>query len=65
MGLTLTVRGHIAFILSAKFASLGVFDRECRGKEQQEKPRIREFRELWIANLRGLSVNAFNSQEIP
>ena len=39
-----------------KTASLGVLDREFRGKEQQEKPRIREFRELWIANLRGLSV---------
>ena len=55
MGLTLTVRGHIAFF-SAKFASLGVFDREFRGKEQQEKPRVREFRELWIASLRGLIV---------
>ena len=55
MGLTLTVRGHIAFF-SAKFASLGVFDREFRGKEQQEKPRVREFRELWIASLRGLGV---------
>ena len=42
--------------LSAKSASLGVFDREFRGKEQQEKPRVREFRELWIASLRGLSV---------
>ena len=42
--------------LSAKSASLGIFDREFRGKEQQEKPRVREFRELWIASLRGLSV---------
>ena len=42
--------------LLAKSASLGVFDREFRGKEQQEKPRVREFRELWIASLRGLSV---------
>ena len=56
MGLTLMVRGHIAFFLSAKFASLGVFDCEFRGMEQQEKPRVREFRELWIASLRGLSV---------
>ena len=48
-------RGHIAIFL-AKSASLGVFDREFRGKEQQEKPRVREFRELWIASLRGLNV---------
>ena len=43
--------------LSAKSASLGVFDRKFRGKEQQEKPRVREFRELWIASLRELSVD--------
>ena len=43
--------------LSAKSASLGVFDREFRGKEQQEKPRVREFRELWITSLRGLGVS--------
>ena len=55
MGLTLRVRGHIEFFL-AKLASLGVSDCEFRGKEQQEKPRVREFRELWITNLRGLSV---------
>ena len=49
------VRGHVAFF-SAKSVSLGVFDCEFRGKEQQEKPRVREFRELWIMSLRGLSV---------
>ena len=43
-------------IIIRKIASLGVLDREFRGKEQQEKPRVREFRELWIASLRGLSV---------
>ena len=44
----------------SKSASLGVFDREFRGKEQQEKPRVREFRELWIASLRGLRVYLIN-----
>ena len=52
----MTARGHVAFF--HKSASLGVFDREFRGKEQQEKPRVREFRELWIASLRGLSVQS-------
>ena len=58
MGLNLTVRGHVA----EKSASLGVFDREFRGKEQQEKPRVREFREFGTASLRGLSV--LLSQEV-
>ena len=48
-------RGHIAIFL-AKSASLGVFDREFRGKEQQEKPRVREFREFGTASLRGITV---------
>ena len=56
MSLTLTSRGHVAFFLSAKSVSFGVFDREFRGKEQQEERRVREFRELWIASLRGLSA---------
>ena len=51
-GLILTARGGYV----AKFANLGVLDREFRGKEQLSKPQILEFRELGIANLRGLSV---------
>ena len=69
MGLTLMVRGHIAFFYQQNprvweflTASLGVFDREFRGMEQQEKPRVREFREHWIASLRGLSVFSFEKQ---
>ena len=46
-------------IFIRKTANLGVHDREFRGKEQQEKSRVREFRELWIASLRGLSVPSF------
>ena len=42
-----------------KTASLGVLDREFGGKEQLSKPRIWEFREFGIANLRGLSVLIF------
>ena len=30
-----------------------------RVQRKQEKPRVREFRELWIASLRGLSVSCF------
>ena len=39
-----------------KSASLGVFDHEFRGKEQQEKLRVREFREFGTASLRGITV---------
>ena len=41
---------------SAKSGSLGVFDCEFGGKEQQEKPRVREFREFGTASLRGITV---------
>ena len=50
-------------IVIRKTVSLGVLDREFRGKEQQEKPRVREFRKLWIASLRGLSVPIFISKK--
>lgn len=59
MGLTFIERGHVTCKMIKYFvksAGLGVLDREFGGKEQQEKPRVREFRELWIASLRGLSV---------
>ena len=61
MGLNLIERGHVACQQQneSTFSQIREFessDREFGGKEQQEKPRVREFRELWIVNLRGLSV---------
>ena len=45
---------------SSTFARLRVLDLEFRGKKLLSKPRIWEFRELWIEILRGLSVQEKN-----
>ena len=37
---------------------MGAYKRHCEfgGKEQQEEPRVREFREFGTASLRGITV---------